>query len=59
VLFEDARALGVADATVDVIMTSPPYVGAQKYVRASSLCLESDSEFAAQFNPWRGVVRAA
>lgn len=39
VLFEDARALGVADATIDVVMTSPPYVGAQKYVRASSLCL--------------------
>jgi DNA modification methylase len=39
VLFEDARILGIPDGTIDVVMTSPPYVGAQKYVRASSLCL--------------------
>ena len=39
VLFEDARTLGIADGAIDVVMTSPPYVGAQKYVRASSLCL--------------------
>ena len=39
VLFEDARTLAVADGTIDIVMTSPPYVGAQKYVRASSLCL--------------------
>lgn len=38
-LFEDARAIGLEDASVDLVMTSPPYVGAQKYVRASSLCL--------------------
>jgi DNA modification methylase len=39
VLFEDARSLGIEDGSVDLVMTSPPYVGAQKYVRASSLCL--------------------
>ncbi len=39
VLFDDARILGLEDGVVDIVMTSPPYVGAQKYVRASSLCL--------------------
>jgi DNA modification methylase len=29
----------VADASVDLVITSPPYPGAQKYVRASSLSL--------------------
>ncbi len=38
-IFEDARELGLEDKTVDVVITSPPYAGAQKYVRASSLCL--------------------
>lgn len=38
-IYNDARAIGAADNSVDLIMTSPPYVGAQKYVRASSLCL--------------------
>jgi DNA modification methylase len=38
-MFEDARIIGVADGSLDVVMTSPPYVGAQKYIRASSLCL--------------------
>jgi len=37
---EDARALdGVEAACVDLIITSPPYLGAQKYVRACSLSL--------------------
>lgn len=36
-LFDDARALG--DRRYDLVITSPPYVGAQKYVRASSLGL--------------------
>ncbi|MEQ8300196.1 MAG: DNA methyltransferase [Hyphomonas sp.] len=39
VLYEDARSLGLEDASIDLVITSPPYVGAQKYVRASSLCL--------------------
>lgn len=36
-LLDDARALG--DRRYDLVITSPPYVGAQKYVRASSLSL--------------------
>jgi hypothetical protein len=39
VLFDDARDLGTGDARYDLVITSPPYVGAQKYVRASSLGL--------------------
>jgi hypothetical protein len=41
----DARRLltnvgGALDAnSVDLVITSPPYAGAQKYIRASSLCL--------------------
>ncbi|MHB8283213.1 MAG: hypothetical protein ACYDD1_00895 [Caulobacteraceae bacterium] len=38
-IFEDARQINVADNTYDLIITSPPYAGAQKYIRASSLCL--------------------
>lgn len=38
-IFCDARSLGLADASVGLAITSPPYVGAQKYVRASSLSL--------------------
>lgn len=38
-IFSDARSLGLADASVGLAITSPPYVGAQKYVRASSLSL--------------------
>lgn len=36
---DDARSLTAPDETYDLVMTSPPYVGAQKYVRASSLSL--------------------
>lgn len=36
---DDARSLPLDDASVDGILTSPPYVSAQKYVRASSLSL--------------------
>lgn len=37
---EDARSLGnLPNDTVDLIITSPPYIGAQKYIRASSLSL--------------------
>lgn len=36
---KDARSLTFADRSVDVILSSPPYVGAQKYIRASSLSL--------------------
>lgn len=38
-IFSDARSLGLAEASVGLAITSPPYVGAQKYVRASSLSL--------------------
>jgi DNA modification methylase len=38
-IFSDARSLEVAEASVGLAITSPPYVGAQKYVRASSLSL--------------------
>jgi hypothetical protein len=30
---------GLAPNSVDLVITSPPYAGAQKYIRASSLCL--------------------
>ena len=39
VLFNDARSIGLPDTSVDLVITSPPYVGAQKYIRSSSLCL--------------------
>jgi hypothetical protein len=35
----DARLMTAATSSVDLIITSPPYVGAQKYIRASSLSL--------------------
>ena len=38
-LFRDARTLGLPSGLVGLAITSPPYVGAQKYVRASSLSL--------------------
>jgi hypothetical protein len=44
-IFDDARSLKpeagkrLGTATVDLAITSPPYLGAQKYVRASSLSL--------------------
>ena len=38
-MFDDARHLQLGAESIDLIVTSPPYVGAQKYVRASSLCL--------------------
>lgn len=46
VIGEDARAIdsalmtaGAHNSKVDLIISSPPYVGAQKYIRASSLSL--------------------
>jgi len=39
ILYEDARELGGEDRRYALAITSPPYVGAQKYVRASSLSL--------------------
>lgn len=39
IVSEDARQLGLADGSVDMILTSPPYAGAQKYIRASWLNL--------------------
>lgn len=38
VIVEDAR-IGIPENSVDLIMTSPPYAGAQKYIRSSSLSL--------------------
>lgn len=38
-IFDDARSIGLPSGSVDLAITSPPYVGAQKYVRASSLSL--------------------
>lgn len=39
VISKDARQLGIPDESVDFILTSPPYAGAQKYIRASWLNL--------------------
>ena len=39
VVSNDARQLGLPDNSVDLILTSPPYAGAQKYIRASWLNL--------------------
>lgn len=39
-VFEDAKHLDeISDNSVDLIVTSPPYTGAQKYIRSSSLSL--------------------
>ncbi len=39
IVSNDARHLGLAANSVDMILTSPPYAGAQKYIRASWLNL--------------------
>lgn len=39
VVSDDARQLGLEENSVDLILTSPPYAGAQKYIRASWLNL--------------------
>jgi len=39
IVSNDARKLGLGDNSVDLILTSPPYAGAQKYIRASWLNL--------------------
>lgn len=39
IISKDARQLGLEDNSVDMILTSPPYAGAQKYIRASWLNL--------------------
>jgi tRNA G10 N-methylase Trm11 len=39
IVSNDARHLGLEDNSVDLILTSPPYAGAQKYIRASWLNL--------------------
>lgn len=39
IVSNDARHLGLTDNSVDMILTSPPYAGAQKYIRASWLNL--------------------
>jgi DNA modification methylase len=36
---DDARAMSLPANTVDLVITSPPYIGAQKYIRSSSLSL--------------------
>lgn len=37
--WDDLRKKRLPDCSVDLIITSPPYAGAQKYIRASSLSL--------------------
>ncbi len=39
VIADDARHLGLPNNSIDMILTSPPYAGAQKYIRASWLNL--------------------
>lgn len=39
IVANDARHLGLQDNSIDMILTSPPYAGAQKYIRASWLNL--------------------
>lgn len=39
IISEDARNLNLLDESVDLIISSPPYAGAQKYIRACSLNL--------------------
>ncbi len=40
IISNDSRDLSkLADESIDLILTSPPYAGAQKYIRASSLSL--------------------
>lgn len=39
IVSNDARRLGLEGNSVDLILTSPPYAGAQKYIRASWLNL--------------------
>ena len=39
IVSDDARSLGLEDNSIDLILTSPPYAGAQKYIRASWLNL--------------------
>lgn len=39
IVSNDARSLRIENNSIDFILTSPPYAGAQKYIRASSLCL--------------------
>lgn len=39
IVSDDARQLGLPDNCIDLILTSPPYAGAQKYIRASWLNL--------------------
>ena len=39
IVSNDARDLGLPDNSIDLILTSPPYAGAQKYIRASWLNL--------------------
>lgn len=39
IISHDARKLNLNKESVDLIISSPPYVGAQKYIRASSLNL--------------------
>lgn len=38
-VFEDSRSISVKSRQYDLIVTSPPYAGAQKYIRSSSLSL--------------------
>lgn len=39
IIGNDAKSLNLDENTIDLIITSPPYAGAQKYIRSSSLNL--------------------
>lgn len=39
IISDDARKLNISNESVDLIISSPPYAGAQKYIRACSLNL--------------------
>lgn len=39
IISTDARNLKLKDESIDLVLSSPPYAGAQKYIRASSLNL--------------------
>lgn len=39
VISNDARKIKLNDESIDLVLSSPPYAGAQKYIRASSLNL--------------------
>ena len=62
VLQQDARSLGLRSASIDLVVTSPPYVAVVDYTRANrllytwmgwSLSGERNEEIGARFKRWR------